>query len=73
MTTQTKTTSPEEMSKMLRLKQSAEFLGVSEPTLWRLDQNDPTFPKKIRISSRCCGYRIGDLIEWQQSRMGGAA
>lgn len=73
MTTHLQNTYPDEMSKMLRLKQSAEFLGVSEPTLWRLAQNDPTFPNKIRITNRCCGYRIGDLIEWQQSRMGGAA
>lgn len=60
-------------NEMLRLKQAAHLLGISEVTLWRLNESDPTFPKKIRISSRCVGYRRGDLIAWQNTRMGGAS
>lgn len=63
---------PDHLTQMLRLKQAADLLGVSLVTLWRLGETDPTFPKKIRITARCCGYRRGDLIAWQNSRMGGA-
>ena len=62
----------DQLNEMLRLKSAASLLGVSLVTLWRLGENDPTFPKKIRITSRCCGYRRGDLLAWQESRQGGA-
>lgn len=48
----------------LRLKDAAAYIGVSKPTLWRLAEQDPTFPNKIRISSRCCIYRKADLDTW---------
>jgi len=53
---------------LLRLKQSAHHLNISLPTLWRLGEQDPTFPKKIRVSSRICFYRRSDLDEWLKSR-----
>ena len=52
----------------LRLKDAAAYIGVSRPTLWRLAEQDPTFPKKIRISSRCCIYRRADLQSWLASK-----
>ncbi len=45
----------------LRLKDSAIHMGISLPTLWRLGETDPDFPKKIRITARCCGYLRSDL------------
>ena len=47
----------------LRLKDAAAYIGVSKPTLWRLEQQ-AGFPNKIRISSRCCVYRKADLDTW---------
>ena len=58
------------LNEMLRNKQSASLLGISLVTLWRISERDPSFPSKIRISSRCVGYRRGDLLEWQESQMG---
>lgn len=52
----------------LRLKDAAAYIGVSKPTLWRLAEQDPNFPKKIRISSRCCIYRRSDLQAWLASK-----
>jgi prophage regulatory protein len=52
----------------LRLKDAAAYIGVSKPTLWRLAEQDPNFPKKIRISSRCCIYRRSDLQSWLASK-----
>ena len=54
----------------LRLKDAAAYIGVSKPTLWRLAEQDPNFPKKIRISSRCCIYRRSDLQSWLASKEG---
>ncbi|ODS13951.1 helix-turn-helix transcriptional regulator [Pseudoalteromonas tetraodonis] len=47
----------------LRLKEAAAYIGVSKPTLWRLEQQ-AGFPNKIRISSRCCVFRKADLDSW---------
>jgi predicted DNA-binding transcriptional regulator AlpA len=52
----------------LRLKEAAAYIGVSKPTLWRLESQDPDFPKKIRISSRCCVFRKADLRNWLISK-----
>lgn len=60
-----------QLNEMLRLKEAAQLLGFSLVTLWRLGETDPTFPKKIRITSRCVGYRLGDLLAWQETRQGG--
>lgn len=60
----------DQLNEMLRLKQAAALLGISEVTLWRLAENSTDFPKKIRITSRCVGYRRGDLLAWQEKRMG---
>lgn len=48
----------------LRLQQAADYLGISKVTLYRLGENEKNFPKKIRVSSRCCLYRKADLDEW---------
>lgn len=53
----------------LRLKDAARYLGVSRPTLWRLQQNDPRFPQVIRITSRCCVFRKSDLDAYLASKL----
>lgn len=53
----------------LRLKDAARYLGVSRPTLWRLQQKDPRFPQVIRITSRCCVFRKSDLDAYLASKL----
>jgi prophage regulatory protein len=48
-------------SVFLRNNQAADYIGVSTVTLWRLSENDPEFPKKIRITKRCVGFRKSEL------------
>jgi predicted DNA-binding transcriptional regulator AlpA len=48
-------------SVFLRNKVAAEYIGVSGVTLWRLSENDPDFPKKIRMTKRCVGFRKSEL------------
>ena len=57
-----------QVSENMRLKECANYLNVSLVTLWRLGETDPTFPPKIRLSSRCCIYRKSDLDTWLTSR-----
>lgn len=61
-------------NEVLRLKHAAAYLGVSLPTLWRLGETDPDFPKKIHFSQRCCGYLRADLEAYLKvKKMGGVA
>jgi prophage regulatory protein len=55
---------------ILRPKETAFYLGISTVTLWRLGENDPKFPSKIRMSARCVGYRKADLDAWLSEREG---
>ena len=53
---------------VLRLKQAAHYCGFSTTTLWRLEQTDPLFPRKIKFSSRVCGFRRIDLDKYLQQK-----
>lgn len=55
-------------SDLLRLKQAASYLQISLPTLWRYSEQLQDFPKKIRLTSRCCAFRKSDLDAWLASR-----
>lgn len=55
-------------SALLRTKEAAALLGVSTTTLWRLEQSDPTFPRKVAITSRCVGWRPESLRKWLEAK-----
>jgi predicted DNA-binding transcriptional regulator AlpA len=59
-------------TQFLRMKPSSEYLSISLTTLWRLGENDPMFPNKIHITSRCCGYLKTDLDKWLAEKSRGA-
>lgn len=48
-------------AEVLRPKHFADYAGVSWTTLWRREQTDPRFPKKIRFGARCVGYLKADI------------
>ena len=72
MQTATNTPAPPKNSgqprELLRLKEAADHLNISAATLWRLGEHDPTFPPKIRVSSRVCFYRRSELDAWLKSK-----
>ena len=55
---------------ILRAKEAAPYCGVSRTTLWRLSENDKTFPAKIYLTKAAVGWRKADLDIWLESRMG---
>jgi predicted DNA-binding transcriptional regulator AlpA len=63
---------PTNLSNILRLKHSADYLSISLTTLWRLGETDPKFPNKIQITSRCCGYLRSDLDKYLAEKSRGA-
>ena len=50
-------------SRILRLKAVLERTGLSRSTLYRKVQLG-TFPKQLRISTRCAGWRESDVEAW---------
>ena len=52
-------------SEILRPKEIQKLLGgVARSYVESLVANDPTFPRKIVISSRLTGYRRKSFFEW---------
>ena len=63
----------QQLSNFLRMKESAQHMHISRATLWRLGEQDPDFPKKVRITARCCGYLKSDLDNYLELKKGGKA
>lgn len=40
------------------------LLGISKVTLWRIQKNDPSFPKCHRISAKKRIWRTVDVENW---------
>lgn len=49
--------------RILRLKSVLERTGLSRSTLYR-KMHVGTFPKQLRISARCAGWRESDVDAW---------
>ena len=52
----------------LRLKTMCDLLGLSKSTVWGLSRNDPTFPKPVKITSNCTGWKASEVYDWIESR-----
>jgi prophage regulatory protein len=49
--------------KILRLRTVLERAGLSRSTIYRKIE-EGTFPRQVRISEHCCGWRESDLSRW---------
>lgn len=49
-------------------KEAAHMLGVSKTTLWTLESEDETFPNRIQMTERRCGWRYSELDEYIASK-----
>lgn len=49
---------------LLRPAMASAYLGISRTGLHRLSETDPSFPRKVVISSRCVGYLVASLDAW---------
>lgn len=53
----------EPSDRILRIKTVLERTGLSRSTMYRKMQNG-TFPKNVRISTRCAGWRESAVNAW---------
>lgn len=53
----------ETTSRIVRLKTVLDRTGLSRSTLYRKIERG-TFPKQVRISERCIGWREADVERW---------
>jgi excisionase family DNA binding protein len=56
----------EELYRVMRAVEAARFLGLAEPTV-----RDMTYRHElphVKLGARAVGYRVIDLINWQESR-----
>lgn len=52
-----------EPERILRMRTVVERTGLSRSTLYR-KMRDGTFPKQVRISEHCCGWRESAINRW---------
>mgnify|MGYP000459915934 CR=1 FL=1 len=55
------------MNKLIKLKDLAEYLNVSLPTIWRLRQSDDSFPKGIYLGKSVL-FKIAEIDEYIESK-----
>jgi prophage regulatory protein len=53
--------------KCIRIKQVAEMVGFSKPTIYRLIRKG-TFPKPFNISTNCVVWRVSAIENWIKER-----
>lgn len=58
----------EPTDRILRLPAVLARTGLSRSTLYRKIQ-DGTFPKQVRLSTRCAGWRESAVGEWMRNPM----
>lgn len=54
--------------RLLRMKQLVERTNLSRATLYVLMANDPTFPRKIKLTARSIGFLESEVDAWITSR-----
>lgn len=55
---------------LLTLRTASAVAGLSEATIYRKANSDPTFPRLVRIGKRCTRIRAGDLTAWLAAQAG---
>ena len=53
---------------IMRPKDACAYLGFGRTKLHELHETDPTFPRKIRFSTRVVGWRKVDLDAWLERK-----
>lgn len=46
---------------LMRLEEVCKMLGICRTTLWKLQRDNPNFPKPLQITSRKKAYRRSDI------------
>lgn len=52
------------LNTVLSVPDACRELSLSEPTMRRRAADDPSFPRKIKLSARRVGYLRADIESW---------
>jgi len=53
--------------RVLRISNIIRLTGLSRTTIWRLEKKH-NFPRRLRLSSNCVGWREDEILKWIESR-----
>jgi len=53
---------------IMRPKDACAYIGIGRTKLHVMHETDPTFPRKIRFSARCVGWRKADIDDWLEAK-----
>lgn len=59
---------PRKASRILRIKQLIDRVGLSRATVYVLMASDPTFPRKIKLTAHSIGFLESDVEGWIATR-----
>lgn len=51
-----------------RITQMVALTGLGKTTIYRKSQNDPDFPKPVKISDNATGWRAEEVESWIKAR-----
>jgi predicted DNA-binding transcriptional regulator AlpA len=55
-------------SALTSVRTIARYMGVGISTVWRYAQQDPDFPRPVKLSARCTRWRVGDIRSYLKAR-----
>lgn len=55
---------------VLRPQQCAAYIGLSRTGLYQTFNTDPSFPRQVRLSARCVGWRREAIDAWLREKEG---
>lgn len=58
---------------VLRPDALCRYLGISKPRLYNIKRTDPAFPREIRFTNRCVGWRRAAVDAWLEVKERGEA
>lgn len=58
---------------LLRPDPLCRYLGINKVRLYDLYKKDPAFPRQVRLSNRCVGWRRAAIDSWLEAKEGKAA
>ena len=57
----------QEAEKVLRKPEVRQMVGLSDPTIWRLEKAGK-FPQRVKLGERSCGYFQSEILAWLDSK-----
>lgn len=54
--------------RLVRTSGVCALIGLSRASIYRLEANDPTFPRRIKLTERASAFHLLEIKAWMASR-----